>query len=110
MSKFPIEFKECPHCHYNKTLTKLAWEEEVAEGRVGETSKDMFVACRREGVPLIDPKRGIALSAHILTLAYDRCAKCGLEYCTKAEIVTAPVQMGRPPGDGKLPPGGINLS
>ena len=105
MSEFPKEFKECPICQHNETLARLAWEEMVAEGRVGESSKDLPVATRREGIPLIDPKRGLQLSAKILALSLDRCAKCGFEYCTNAEIVTGAVQMGAPPGGGQFPPG-----
>ena len=108
MSEFPKEFKECPVCQHNETLTRLAWEEGVAEGWIGESSKDLFVCARIEQpTQLIDPKRGIVLSAKLLVRYLDNCAKCGFEYCVKAEIVTALVQMGKLPGDDKLPPGGF---
>ena len=105
MPKFPMKFKECPMCQCKKTITRLAWKEMVAQGRIGKDSVDLPLASRREAVPLIDPKRGVQLSAKVLTFSFDRCAKCGTEYCVRAEIITAPVQMRKPPGGQGLPPG-----
>ena len=115
--KFPMEFNSCPSCHCPDTLARLAWENEIAEGRVGESSKDMFVSARKEAVPLIDPKRGIQITARLLLRHFDTCAKCGTERCIRAEIVSGQVQMGGPgrlPGKNTFgfPPGGgpTNLS
>jgi len=105
-SYFPVTFEKCPHCGHTETLTKLAWQEEIT----GE-SRDMQVASRQAIVQLIDPRKGIGLTATALVLRFDICAnpKCGLERCVGALKVKGPVkaQMPGQPGQKQMPPGGF---
>ncbi len=91
--EFPKVFDKCPLCKCPETLCKLAWEEDVELGKISQASKDMFVSAEKIAVPLVDPKRGVALSVTVLVYHYDVCAKCGHRYCIKAEKTTQPVQM-----------------
>ena len=96
-SRFPIEFNECPSCGYaGKTVTRLGWEEEVEAGKISEASRDMPVAIRRVQLPLIDPKRGIVLTAAVLIYSYDVCSKCGREYCVRVDKQTGTVKIQQP--------------
>lgn len=92
-SRFPLEFKQCHDCGCPDTVSRLAWLEECRKGKISEESKDLFTSLERILMPLIDPKRGVGLTATILIAYYDVCAKCGRRYCTKAETQTGPVQV-----------------
>lgn len=104
-SRFPLVFEKCPNCGCTETVTRLAWDEEAAKGKV---NKDTPVAAEHLQIPLLDPKKAIGISAGILLLHVDWCAntECGMRRCVKAEVVTGAVGMG--PASGQKPgPGGL---
>lgn len=82
--EFPILFEKCPSCGCKDTVTRLAYKQEVVDKDKGP---DTFASFEKRPVPLIAP----TLMATLLVKHFDTCAGCGLYYCTKAEIVIAPV-------------------
>ena len=96
-SKFPMTFNRCPSCRCAQTITQLAWAEEAEKGKV---VKDTPVAAEHKMIPLMDQKKPPLLTVGLLSLQTDYCAKCGLSYCTKAEVVIGQVGFGKPPGQG----------
>lgn len=95
-AKFPMEFNECPICHCPDTVCRLAYKQEIVDKGRGP---DVFASSLKQGIPLIDP-RTATLVLPVLLEHYDTCAKCGLRYCTKAEITTGKIGMSPPGGTG----------
>ena len=95
-SRFPIEFKECPNCGCTDTVCRLAYKEEVVDKGKGP---DVFASAEKKPMPLISPQIAV-FTAPILVEHFDTCARCGLRYCTKAEIAQGKIEI-RP---GKGPP------
>lgn len=89
----PVIIDRCPICGYTETVCRIAWKEQVENGRISEASANDNVAVSREGVPLIDPRKGPGLSVQVLTISYDLCARCGWKYPVRSEVVMAPVTM-----------------
>lgn len=99
-SKFPMEFKKCPNCGKEKTITEVGWEEEIEAGRIPEASRGTELAALRTNATLIDPKRTIGISAAVLMYQLVICAGCGSVRCKRVDKVVAPVQIGKP---GQMP-------
>jgi len=98
---FPIEFNKCPICGCPDTVCRLAYKQEIVDKGRGP---EAFASSEKRPVPLMDP-RSAALAIPMLIEHLDTCARCGLRYCTKAEIAIGKVGM-MPPGMGQ-PPGGF---
>lgn len=95
-SRFPIIFEKCPNCGCTETTCRLAYKEEVVDKGKGP---EAFASSEKRPIPLLDPRSSV-LTVPTLVEHYDACAKCGLRYCTKAEIVNAGIRM-QPPQPGK---------
>lgn len=80
--KFPKYFEKCPICGCPDTTCRLAYKQEVVEKKRGP---DAFASSEKRPTPLIDPRKA-TLVTPVLVEHFDTCAKCGLRYCTKAEI------------------------
>ena len=93
----PINFPLCWNCGHDKTATQLACQEEKDKGVI---EKDAFVSMRKTGVPLIG-KIPPKLTVNVLIAHWDVCLKCGVERCTRVEVITQPVQVQM----GNAPPG-----
>lgn len=82
--KLIAEFKLCPYCG-GKDLVSALGLATVFKG------KDMpFSSLRRDAIPLEQPQLA-GITVPVLVVHYDVCAGCGMERCTKAEIIQAPV-------------------
>ena len=103
------EFK-CTKCGASETVTGLALQPLMDNGKI---PKDTPYALRREPVPLLQPSQ-VALTAPVLVVSWDICAKCGTLYPVRAEVVEAPITSQQVSGKGQspfgfggpLPPGG----
>ncbi len=84
--KFPIEFTKCPNCGCPDTTCRLAYKQEVVDKEKGP---DVFVSSVRLAIPLGDPRSAMLTLPELLE-HHDTCARCGLPYCTKAEITREP--------------------
>lgn len=93
-SKFPMEFNKCPICGCLDTTCRLAYKQEVVDKGKGP---EAFASSEKRPVPLLDP-RSAMLSVPALLEHYDTCARCGMRYCTKAEIVPMTIGVGQQPG------------
>ena len=89
----PLDFKKCPICGCTVTVSSLAIEPLKVSGKV---KREVFVHCRTDAVPLYEPTLAIG-SVPTLIRHFDTCARCGMEYCTRAEVVDAPIQYGEMP-------------
>ncbi len=98
LEQWPKEFNQCPICGCPDTVCRLAYQQEVVDKGKGP---DVFASSERRGVPLTDPKTA-ALTVPTLVEHFDTCAKCGLRYCTKAEIQQAQIKI--IPGRGSQMP------
>jgi len=84
---FPIEFKKCPVCHSQETVCRLACD--------GESSiaKDAFVSLDKTFTPIQDVTRLLGPVVKGILCHFDVCSKCGMRYCTRAEITSVPVNV-----------------
>lgn len=104
-SKFPMVFNKCPICGCPDRICQLAYNEEVKKGRAQES---LASDVGRIMTPLNSPSKAI-LFVNVLVKHYDDCAKCGMRYCIKAEVVQGKIGMipqqqkgfGFPQGDPK---------
>lgn len=87
--KLPITFPSCPNCGCGKKISSLA----VQGGQKGDIPAFSFL--KRDPLPLEDPRKAV-LTVRTLVTYYDICAKCGMEYCTKAEIVNVEIRVPGP--------------
>lgn len=99
-SRFPIEFKKCPNCGSTETVAELAVQE--AEKTKGVRRETPFASLEKVIIPLANPGKTAKLTLPMVVCHYDVCANCGLRYCTKAEIIDAPIKFSLP---GQPPPG-----
>lgn len=87
--KIIAEFPKCPSCGSEEKVSELGC---VALKDSGKIPKETFTVLKQEVVPIEQPMfAGVAVQC-IVTF-YDVCAKCGTPRCTRAAIVSAPVQM-----------------
>lgn len=94
---FPVEFKECPVCKSEETICRAACKGEpsIPEGT--------FVSLEKRFTTVQAPSKLLGPLAKGILTHYDVCQNCGTSYCTKAEIIMAPVtfqQASRNPGRG----------
>lgn len=89
---FPIEFKECPICHSKETVCRLACADEPS------IPKDVFVSLDKTFTPIQDVSKVVSPLIRGILVHYDVCANCGTRYCTRAEIISAPVSVQPRPG------------
>ena len=82
---FPIEFNKCPNCSCTETVTRLACADEPS------IPKGTFVSLEKLFTPIQDINKILAPMIKGILSHFDICSKCGTRYCTKAEIITAPV-------------------
>jgi hypothetical protein len=97
-NNFPLEFKKCPNCGSTETVAELAVQE--AEKTKGVKREGPFASLEKAAIPLADPGKTAKLTLPMVICHYDVCAGCGLRYCTKAEIIDAPITFtvkGQPP-------------
>lgn len=87
--KLPKTFTRCPICHCKKTVAREAIKPYQVGGKIPQ---DVFASLDKIGTALMDPTK-VALTAPILVRHMDICARCGFYYCTKAEVVNAPIQI-----------------
>lgn len=93
-AKFPMEFNKCPICGCPDTISRLAYKQEVVDKGKGP---EAFASSEKRPIPLIDPQKA-TLSVPVLLEHYDTCARCGMRYCTKAEVITMGVGAFQQPG------------
>jgi len=97
--KIIVEFPKCQACGSEEKVSELACAPLKASGKI---AKETFTILRQEVVPIEAPLfAGVAVQC--IATFYDVCAKCGTPRCTRAAIVTAPVQMA--PGAPQHPGG-----
>ena len=94
-------FPKCPKCGSEETVAKKGFTEMVAKGRI---AKDAFL-CIRTDQPLVPPiqqsKVMALLTVDCIQLHWDLCLQCGQERCTRADLVTLPLQLQmQPPPNG----------
>lgn len=78
----------CPNCKSKKTVTEVALEELQAMGKIDEIPPSRLKA---ESLPLTQVSKAI-LTVPVITMWFNICAGCGFTYCTKVEMMDAPVQ------------------
>lgn len=84
-------FDRCPNCHYRETVTRQAWE--AVRGPIKET---LFISGEQKITALIDPTNPATMIAPVgpcLIRYFDNCARCGLEYCVRAEVKMMPLNL-----------------
>lgn len=92
-SELPLEFKQCPVCHSNKTVSQLACASEpsIPEGT--------FTSLEKVFTPIQDVSKLLGAIVRGVLCHFDVCNRCGTRYCTKAEIVSTPVMVQHRSGD-----------
>jgi uncharacterized protein YoaH (UPF0181 family) len=88
----PIEFLECPICHSQGTVARIACADEPS------LPKGIFVSLEKVFTPIQDINKIATPVVKGILVHYDVCVECGTRYCTKAEIISAPVTAGPQPG------------
>ena len=91
--EFPIEFVKCPNCGCKDTVCRLACADEPS------IPKDTFVSLEKVISPFQQSSSIIGPFIKAIVCHYDVCAKCGLRYCTRAEIANVPVQVQQAAGN-----------
>ena len=82
--KFPKEFKECPICNCKDTICRQACADEPS------IPSGTFVSMEKKMTPIQDLTKISTPTTKIILRHYDTCAKCGFDYCTRAEKTTIP--------------------
>lgn len=82
---FPMEFLRCPICRCADTICRHACADEPS------IPKGTFVSLDKVFTPIQDLNRITTPTVKGILTHFDICARCGNRYCTKAEIVSAPV-------------------
>ena len=94
--KIIAEFPKCPSCGSEEKVSELGCAPLKASGKIAQ---EVFTVLDQKVVPIEQPLfAGVAVQC-IVTF-YDVCAKCGTQRCTRAAIVSAPVQMQGVPNPG----------
>jgi hypothetical protein len=79
MSDWPKEWKKCPVCGGEETVSQLATRH-VFKGHGGPT------AIERKLTQITSPGK-LSLVPKAVVVMMDICAECGANYCRRAEIV-----------------------
>lgn len=95
-----VSFDRCPRCGCKDTVARKFVTEEVRK-RAGWG--DAFVSLEKVMTPLFNPQNPPIGNATGIVAHYDVCFKCGLRYCTRAEVIVVPISYDMT----KLPPGGF---
>ena len=90
------EFDKCPICKCKETVSHLACADEVTN------TGGVFLSLEKVFVPIQQPGKILGSTMRGLLIHYDCCAKCGTRYCTRAEVVEAPVTLQTKPGFNPL--------
>jgi len=88
------EWPMCKHCGSLETVAIKATQHLKDTGKL---AKDLPVSLKREVIPLEVPQLAAVMVPCIVTM-FDVCLGCGMERCTRAEIIMAPIQAQRMPG------------
>lgn len=83
----PIEFAKCPQCGCKDTVCRIGCADEPS------IPKGTFVSLEKIVTPIQQPTSIIGPFIKAIVCHYDVCAKCGLRYCTKAEITSVPIEI-----------------
>lgn len=95
--QFPIEFHVCPNCGCEETLTRLACREAKEKGTL---PVDAFVSGQKVLTRLMGSGGPLGITVPALLRHYDTCARCGLDYCTRAEKIDMPITGMKQTGSG----------
>lgn len=98
----PITYDKCPHCNSTERVTKVAWDEEVAKGKL---PKEITPSLGTVTLPLIDQRKPPPAFFSILACYFDICLKCGTMYCWRIERRSGNILQPRMPGRGGAPIG-----
>ena len=90
---FPIEFTECPMCHSEVTICRLACADEPS------IPKDAYVSLEKVFTPFQQPTQMLAPVMKGILCHFDVCGKCGHRYCVRAEKVSLPMTMQQASGN-----------
>jgi len=85
--KFPVEFKRCPHCKSEGTLTLQAMESEQTK------PTNPYVLVEKKLTSIQDFTKISTPTTKVLIRYLDTCSKCGAERCIKAETGTMPTDI-----------------
>ena len=85
--EFPIDFKECPNCGKEGTLSLQALDDEPVK------PLNPIAMLEKEVTPIQDFLRISTPNTKVLLKYYDICASCGLKYCVRAEKGTIPTEI-----------------
>lgn len=77
----------CPICHSKGTVARLACANEPS------LPKGIFVSMEKIFTPIQDISKIATPVIKGVLVHYDVCVNCGTRYCTKAEIISAPVEV-----------------
>ena len=92
--KLPKTFGKCPICGEEKTVAREAMKDEPS------AAKGIYVSLRKEFAPILSASMLSSPMIKGILSHFDVCFKCGIEYCTKAEIASFPANT-MPPIGGK---------
>lgn len=81
------EWPECPVCGSSETVSHMGTKSLRDRHLIAE---DAFSRLRTQVTPLQSPKIA-GVMAEAIAVHYDVCLGCGLERCTRAELVKVPV-------------------
>lgn len=84
---FPLQFKKCRACGSRETVARLAVAGEPF------APDGTFVSLEKKVTPLHDFAKISTPTIPVLVRHYDQCAKCGFDYCTRAEKTTMPTEV-----------------
>jgi len=95
----PIEFEKCPVCSSKQTVSRLACANEpsIAPGT--------FVSLDKLVTPIQDVNKIATPIVKAIVTHFDVCAACGTRYCTRAEIMSIPVEIQHRSGNVIRTPG-----
>ena len=72
-----IAFDRCPMCGAKEKVMAAFVQQEVIKGKI---MADRQPCSQVKCLPVIDPATGARISAPVVWVYYDFCAKCGFEY------------------------------
>jgi hypothetical protein len=84
-TKFQKDFPKCPRCGCDQTTTR-----EAVLAHQDILKLDTFVAADHKAITLFDPDKVKGFMVPVLIHHIDYCWDCGLEYCTKVEVIQTP--------------------
>ena len=90
--KLPIEFPLCPICYSQGTVARIACADEPS------LPKGIFVSLEKVFTPIQNINKIATPVVRGIMVHYDVCVNCGTRYCTRAEIISAPIVAGPQPG------------